>query len=185
MIDLLISLSLGGWTRLEGALIFAPVGAIMGIVAHLISATIRKVTGKEVSFLVIMLPLIIIAVQFPSLVRPWLEEEYPEKVSLWTNKTVAANINKGLPVKLDEATTLSYVEATSSGLSYVYNIDTENYEVDFTALQEEVLLSACTAPELIELINMDIGLSYVYRDLNNSLLTSYSADRKSCAIYAE
>jgi hypothetical protein len=182
--DFLIQIFYSG-TRLTNAFGYALIGAIGGALGSLAGYLIEKTTKKNY-YSVVLIIFVVCFIQIPNvLIKPWLKNNYPEKIELQDNKILADEVNKSSVGRLDEITTLSYAEGNTRGITYHYNLDVKLADIEDlnsfgNIMKSQVVPLACAAPEVLELLNLEKILTYSYFDQQDTLITSFEVSKTSC-----
>jgi|GEM_PF-4964693 len=116
------------------------------------------------------------------LVKDFLEKRKPTDVQL---NAIASELNKSLPMMIDQDTKLKTTVGINGAMKYFY--DLVNYSKDDfdtaatkTALQPIVTKSACTNPDSRKLLNSNVDMEYIYSDYQSQYLFSFVVSKKIC-----
>ena len=97
----------------------------------------------------------------------------------------AKQLSKQLPLKADEHTTLINVVAGSKTMRYFYEISLkkEDLDVDLVMAEIEKLTknNICSMKNVRELLDFDVDLVYLYRDMNEKYIGELFFDKETCS----
>lgn len=131
--------------------------------------------SKKLLFIIIALAFIGIAgVLYTNLIHP--NQKLKEEI---------VNINKQLPLMVDESTRLDSASFDKNELTYTYtflNVDITEIEVDKFASELSVRLkiNVCKNETTKTILNDEKTIKYIYKDKNNADITSVIVTSSDC-----
>ena len=100
--------------------------------------------------------------------------------------SMASELNKGLPMKMDKVTTLSGIICLPNRppiILYSYDLDAiKSNELDSNlqnGLRKKVLRTWCTTPDLISLLS-DYSVQFKYADKKGTYITEFNFMKNDC-----
>ncbi|WP_085905600.1 type II secretion system pilot lipoprotein GspS-beta [Kiloniella majae] len=96
----------------------------------------------------------------------------------------AAQINKNLPMQVDELTTLEAVSSEGAALVYNYKVDVKKDETDLDVFTSEVkknlMATMCGKEPFSKLYSAGASYIYLYSDTSGDELTEITIDADTC-----
>ena len=105
--------------------------------------------------------------------------------NIYELEETAAVINKTLPSKIDNDTTLDKVDTVGNSFNLHYTLVNYSNSKELVELVQKVLgtsliKNACTTKELKQLIDKNIPINYIYADKSGVEVTRFVVDKAQC-----
>ena len=113
----------------------------------------------------------------------FFEQPGEDPTSLAVLTRVASEINKNMPMMVDQLTELMNVTVLPGIIVYNYKLNVTTYDeapADILELRPDVLRQACSQPDTSDFLKTGVTMRYSYLDENRTFINSFDVTPDDC-----